>query len=402
LSHRESRPVVITGAGIAGLTAAIAFAARGLPVHVFEKANKIEEIGAGIQLSPNATRILDRLGMLDALRTVAVLPEAVVLRRARDLAELARVPLGKGALERWGAPYLVLHRADLQAMLLARAARQPGVSITTAAEVTGASAGVEGVTVSYQQDATARTVEAPLLVGADGVWSRTRTFVVGGAESRFTGRIAWRATLRAGSPAFATLGGAVGTREVTAFLHPSAHLVTYPVRAGAAINLVAFTKGADLSHDWESNPDRSSLEAAFATSALGVLVRGAQWTSYPIHQVKPGQSWTGNGLALIGDAAHAMPPFAAQGAAMAIEDAWTLAEEVGRDQGDNPVALARYEARRKPRVIRVARRGAFNEFTWHAAGPVAMARDLVLRTRRTQRLATDMDWLYGFDAAVKG
>ncbi|MDQ6434403.1 FAD-dependent monooxygenase [Mesorhizobium sp. LHD-90] len=395
--------ILIAGAGIAGLTAALAFCARGFDVQLFERSPELREIGAGLQLSPNATRILDRLGVLGDLETVAVHPPAIVLRRARDLRELARVPLGQQAEARWGASYLVVHRADLQKALLEVVSRQETIRVETGATVLGMTAGADGVAVSVQTGnampgSGARTVPGRLVVGADGVWSGLRRALYRrGGDSHFAGHVAWRRTLAAEHPLAAGLS--LG-HSVNAFLHPGFHLVAYPVRAGAEVNLVAFTPGKTLPEDWSASTDPEPLRRALKHTAgplAAVADGGAAWTAWPIHTAGANHPWINpHGLALIGDAAHAMTPFAAQGAAMAIEDADTLAAFVAARPDRLAEALADWEAARQPRIRRVAGRGAFNHFVWHAAGPVAAARDLVLRMRPADRLMADFDWLYGW------
>ncbi|NGO52517.1 FAD-dependent monooxygenase [Allomesorhizobium camelthorni] len=392
--------IIIAGAGIAGLTAALAFASRGYAVQVFERAPQLEEVGAGIQLSPNATRILARLGVLPALLKTAVRPDAVLLREGRTLAELARVPLGEAAERRWQAPYLALHRADLQSALLSRVVETPAIRLVANAAVTGVAQSSAGVAVTIVSEAERSEASGVLLVGADGVRSAVRAFFGPSRESRYSGEVAWRTTLPADSAAGRALLEATPADTVTAFLHSGFHLIAYPVRGSAAINLAAFTAGAGLAEKWLGKVDVAPLRNAMRATAP-VLSRLADeagpWTAWPIHTVDRRPAWTFPGVALIGDAAHAMTPFAAQGAAMAIEDAWTLAASVTAAPGDLAGALAAWEAARRSRVEKVARRGAFNRFAWHASGPVALARNLVLKTRPPGKLAADLDWLYGWE-----
>lgn len=407
MDDTRSRQVLIAGAGIAGLTAALAFSERFYLVRLFEQAERLEAAGAGIQLSPNATRILRRLGVLERLSPAAVRPEAVVLRDAATLRELARVPLGEAAERRWGAPYLVAHRADLQGALMARLAERPDISLVTGARVGSV---VPGPHVTATAEIAGNTVEAGgfLLIGADGVWSKVRDLSgsagsgVQSASSRFSGELAWRATVRADSvagEAFAAVGAA---NCVTAFLHPGFHMVAYPVSHGSAFNLVAFTAGEIMAEGWSGRADPEILAGAMrGTAAALVRLAGdaGPWTAWPIHTVYQRQPWTmPGGIALIGDAAHAMTPFAAQGAAMAIEDAATLAGFVAVSPADPAAALAAWEKMRRPRVAKVARRGALNRLAWHASGPVAVARNMVLRLRSPEKLAADLDWLYGWQA----
>jgi salicylate hydroxylase len=399
MAEARSRQIIIAGAGIAGLTAALAFAVRGYPVRVFERAPRLDEVGAGLQLSPNATRILDRLGVLPGLRHTAVRPDAVVLRDASSLAELGRVQLGAAAEWRWKAPYLTAHRADLQSALLAHVAREPGIQLVTGATVRDVTMHPLGVTVSVEIAGRINQTTGMLLVGADGVWSDTRRLVGGEAKSRFSGQVAWRRTVRAESPAGSSLAAIGVGGVVTAFLTPGFHLITYPVRAGAALNLAAFTRGNAMAETWSGKMDTKVLKTSMRRTApaLQKLVDDAgEWTVWPIHTARNGPWTAPGGIALIGDAAHAMTPFAAQGAAMAIEDAETLAGHVLAQPDSIAAALAAWEKERRKRVERVARRGSFNRMTWHAAGPLAMVRNAMLRMRTPEKLATSLDWLYGW------
>ncbi|MGX5830589.1 FAD-dependent monooxygenase [Mesorhizobium sp. 43Arga] len=405
MDDQRSRQIVIAGAGVAGLTAAIAFAEHGYPVQLFEQAQRLEAVGAGIQLSPNATRILRQLGVLDRLLPAAVLPEAVVLKDARTLRQLARVPLGQSGERRWGAPYLVAHRADVQSALMARVAEMPDVHLTLGARVDKIATGSHGVTATVEIGGKTAEEQGCLLVGADGVWSSVRRLVdakrMASPRGRFSGELAWRTIVAAGSSAgqaFAAIGAA---DCVTTFLHPGFHMVAYPVSKGDAFNLVAFTKGERIAEGWSGRADPDILADAIRGTAPGLvkLVEMAgPWLTWPLHTVEQKQPWTTPaGIALIGDAAHAMTPFAAQGAAMAIEDAATLATLVADFPADPRQSLTIWENLRQPRVEKVLRRGAFNRLAWHARGPVALARNLVLAARPAEKLAADLDWLYGWE-----
>jgi len=400
--RRPVRHIAVAGGGIAGLTAALSFARAGFDVSVFEQASRLVEIGAGLQLSPNATRILERLDVLRRLMPVAVMPKAVALVKASNLSRLAAVPLGTGARTRWGAPYLTVHRADLHSALLASADAAPRIEIITGAPVRDAALHAHGVTLSVDHERTIREVRCDLAIGADGVWSTLRGLCGGERASRFTGHVAYRAMLRARQAG----SSPVSPEEVTAFLHSNFHLVAYPVRAGEEINLVAIRRGKAQAAGWSGKADASALHDAMegTAPALRALVEMAgPWTTWPIHEVAPKTPWTHPaGLALIGDAAHAISPYAAQGSAMAIEDAEALAAAVAGQPDDVASALHDYERLRRPRIDRVRRRGAFNRFTWHAAGSVALVRDMVLARRPADRLAADLDWLYGYDVENGG
>ncbi|KUM26858.1 salicylate hydroxylase [Mesorhizobium loti] len=404
MDETRSRQVVIAGAGIAGLTSALAFAGRGYAVTVLEQAGQLEVAGAGIQLSPNATRILRQLGVLDRLTVSAIRPEAVVLKDATSLRDLARVPLGQTGEERWGAPYLVAHRADLQAALAARVAEQPEIQLVTGARVTDIAVAPQNITATAKRDGGSMEAAGGILVGADGVWSSVRSQLAGKEpafrKSRFSGELAWRATIAAESAAGQAFAAIGATDCVTTFLHPGFHLVAYPVSKGSAFNLAAFTKGERIAEGWSGHADPAILAAAMrgTSAALARLAALAgPWTAFPIHTVEQGRWTMPEGVAMIGDAAHAMTPFAAQGAAMAIEDAAMLASMIADFPDDPQQSLAIWENLRRPRIEKVLRRGALNRLAWHAWGPVAIARNLVLATRPAEKLAADLDWLYGWE-----
>ncbi|PHP66921.1 salicylate hydroxylase [Zhengella mangrovi] len=392
-------PILIAGAGIAGLTAALALARGGHAVRVFERAPELSEVGAGLQLSPNATRVLAAVGVTGRLLSAATAPDAVVLRRGQAMRELTRVPLGAKAEARWGAPYLVIHRADLHGALTAAAAQQPLIEIVTGATVADFASHPRGLTLSVDRDGRVEETVGRMLVAADGVWSRLRGLVPGAGTSAFTGHVAWRATIPADGDLARSLGDLLSPAHVTAFMAPEVHLVAYPISAGRRINLVGLMTGEDYGQKWAASADPSPFIAVMdkASPALGRMAREAgPWVAWALHAVGPGAWQDGKKVVLIGDAAHATTPFAAQGAAMAIEDAGALAHALSEAKGDTAEALPRWEAARKARVARVVRRGAFNHFTWHARGPIALGRDVVLKLRKPEQLMADFDWLYGW------
>lgn len=373
--------ITIVGAGIAGLTLALALARHGRASLILEQAERLTEVGAGLQLSPNATRILVKLGLAEALAPVMHRPAGVDLVGGASLRRLATVPLGPFAERRWGAPYGVIHRADLQAVLLAAVKSEPRCRLEL------------GIRVAQSGEHRA---SAPL-VAADGVWSSARARLAGAAAPVFSGQVAWRFLVEAERVAALLSPG-----NVTAFLGPGSHLVAYPVRGGSHVNMVAITSGRDPGRSWsvEGNArDRADLAARFARwhkDVLHLLSRPARLTYWPLYTVADGRYFDGRGTVLIGDAAHAMPPYAAQGAAMAIEDAFELADAMTGRPSDTAAAIHGWEARRRARVARVRSRAAFNHFAYHARGPIRLGRDLVLSLRSPESLAADLDWLYGY------
>lgn len=397
-----TRRIIVAGAGVAGLTAALAFARQGFAVQLFEQTDRFGEVGAGIQLSPNATRLLDRLGVLNSLLPTSVAPESIALRSAYTMKPVGRFLLGKDAVARWNAPYIVAHRADLQSALVAAVRRNVDIQLTMGASVRDVAFHSEGVTVSVDMPGGIEEIKGLMLIGADGVWSGLRKIMPGTQPERFSGSVAWRTAVRAETLTTGPFAGVFDRTVVTAFLGKQAHMVSYPVRSGTMLNLVAVTQGSQLAESWANEIDITPLKNAFSSWAppLAALPQDiGKWTAWPLFTADPKGNWIhSQGLALIGDAAHAMTPYAAQGAAMAIEDAFLLARLCAEFRGDTPAALRRYEVLRRPRVQDVITRGTFNKFVWHASGPVAWARDLILQSRSDDGIASDLDWLYGFDA----
>lgn len=379
------QPVAIAGAGIAGLTAALSFARKGIPTEIFERTAVLSEAGAGLQLSPNATRILAKLGLLPQLENVWSEPQAITLVSGVSLKTIASVPSGEFARNRWKSPYGVLHRADLQQTLLDAVTANPLCNLHLGTEIDDtAQHGIAGMTGTQPR----------LVVGADGVWSKIRKRIEGAGKAAFSGNVAWRFTLgEAEAPAF------FDTTKVTAFLGSGSHLVVYPLQRARSFNVVAITSGANPGES--SGPalppetSRQRLLEAFSgwnPQIADLLRQASEPTIWPLHEVSDGAWHQGENAVLIGDAAHAMMPFAAQGAAMAIEDAFELASFVAAGK-----PLTAFADHRKSRVARVRSRGAFNRFAYHARGPVRLGRDLVLSLRRPESLAADFDWLYGYE-----
>ncbi|MDH4439785.1 MAG: FAD-dependent monooxygenase [Rhizobium sp.] len=375
----------IVGAGVAGLTTALSLAAKGISSDVIEQAPQLGEVGAGLQLSPNATRVLRTLGVLPDIERQWLEPRSIRLASGIDLRSLADLPAGSFARQRWGAPYGVLHRSTLQQALLHATLNEPLCTLHLAQRIE-----------TVDPDALARlTGRRPdLVVGADGAWSVARDAVAESPTVSFSGNIAWRFTIStAQAPAFLSRGG------VTAHLGPRAHLVSYPLNEIDGFNLVAIAAGAKSAESWALQADaarRAMLLDQFSgwhRDIRTVLAGADNPTFWPLYQATDGRWQNGRDTVLIGDAAHAMMPFSAQGAAMAIEDGFSLAHHVARTA--LPSALARFETERKVRVARVKARGEFNRFAYHARGPFRVGRDLVLSLRSPESLAADLDWLYG-------
>lgn len=392
---RNHLKINIAGGGIAGLAGAILLARAGHQIALYERAAAFSEVGAGLQVSPNVTRILDRIGVLDRLQQTAVEPVSLLLKLATSGATLTEIPLAKLAKSRWGAPYLTAHRADLHNALLDTASELGSIALNTDVQAQRFSF-ADGKTVL---ELDSGNVNGDLLVAADGVWSTLRRCHTGAGNAMFSGHVAWRKTV----PADAVDPKIISAHSVTAFFHPAAHMVCYPISGGKEINLAAFTAGKTTDKSWTVQADIQPLAEAAGKwhPVLKQVINGeGAWLGWPIHTVEPKISWTDpRGFALIGDAAHAMTPFSAQGAAMATEDAAVLATCLSQDANDLAAALAHYETLRKPRVDLVRKRGAFNRFTWHAWGPFAFGRNLILRYGPQAATLAGLDSIYGWDEA---
>ncbi|WJR75996.1 FAD-dependent monooxygenase [Bradyrhizobium sp. NP1] len=393
-----ARTIFIAGAGIGGLTAALALAAKGFRVVVLEKAERLEEAGAGIQLSPNASRILIDLGIKDRLGSRAVAPDAISIMSARAGGEIARLPLGEAAAREAGAPYWVVHRADLQAALAAAVNDHPDIDLRLGCQFEDAAAHARGLTV-VQRSGSARHQELALaLIGADGIWSSVRHHLFPGVQPKFSGLIAWRGTIEA-----TQLPREYTSARVQLWMGPGAHLVAYPIAGGRQINIVAVLPGTWNRPGWSAPGDPLEVKAAFVPARWPGPARmmvGAVdvWRKWALFTVDDCTQWSNGAMALLGDAAHAMLPFAAQGAGMAIEDAAVLAQCIAGHRGETTAqmtaALKQYGKLRRPRVARVQRAARTQGRIYHLTGAAALARDLAIKAMGPQRALARQNWIY--------
>lgn len=388
-------PLVVAGAGIGGLTAALCLARAGKRVALLEKAPVIEEVGAGLQIAPNAGRILQDLGLTPALDEAGLRPEAIVVRRASDGTELSRVPL-LGATERFGAPFRLFHRADLQNLLLEAAQDSETIAIRTDARVGDFEEEDEKVFLRVHGAAGPEDMEAAGLVGADGVRSSVRAMLFRDERDApfYSGNMAWRALL----PAEAA-PKALREKAVNLWLGRDAHVVHYPLRGGEIVNAVVIIEDGDVEPPATEPTQRgaSLLDAADferCASPLRELVASCDsWRRWPLWGRPALRSWGRGAVTLLGDAAHPMVPFLAQGAAQAIEDAEALGRAFA-DGASPATALARYERARISRATKVQtasrRQGRFA----HAGFPMAQARDVVMSLLGGRGMLERNAWLY--------
>jgi len=396
-----TRTIVVAGAGIGGLTAALALARQGFRIVVLEKAERLEEAGAGLQLSPNASRVLVDLGLQPRLAARAVTPESINIMSARGGGEIARLPLGEAANFRAGAPYWVVHRADLQAALQAEINDSPDIELRLGCQFEDVTAHAKGLTV-VQRHGNARHQElAVALIGADGIWSSVRHHLFPEVQPQFSGLIAWRGTLDA-----TALPREYTSPRVQLWMGPRAHLVAYPISGGRRINVVAIVPGTWNRPGWSAPGEPNEIKAAFSQQwpATARMLIGAvdEWRRWALFTVPDIGEWNDGAIALLGDAAHAMLPFAAQGAGMAIEDAAVLAKVLSASSGENtagiPAALKRYGRLRRTRVLRVQRAARRSGQIYHLTGPLALARDLAIKSLGPRRMLARQDWIYDWRA----
>jgi salicylate hydroxylase len=380
---------IVVGAGIGGLTAAVALARRGVVVTVLEQAAAIREVGAGLQISPNGTCVLRALGLEQHLPERGAIRGRAVVMRAHDAAhDLVRLDLTTLPPEQ---RYYFMHRADL-VDVLARAAREHNVSFEFGVRVESVAPG-DPPQLTLEDGSRRR---AELIVGADGIHSRARLALNGVDDGFFTGQVAWRATvpnsMGHGDHAMVTMG-------------PGRHLVSYPLRGGALVNLVAVEERTTWAAEgWTHADDPAHLRAAFAGwgGIAGDMIGAVEApTLWGLHRHPVAPVWQQGGVALLGDAAHPTLPFLAQGANMALEDAWALTHDVLHG---GVAALAGYEAARKPRVSRVIKAAEGNAWRFHLSpGPVRFAAHTGLRL--AGRFAPGLmlgafDWLYAYDVTA--
>ena len=391
------RRAIIAGAGIGGLATALALSRAGFDITLYERSEGLEEFGAGVQLTPNANRVLSRLEVLESVLSLATGPSAVCAFRGSDDFTLTRMPVAD-AEQRWGAPYLLIHRADLQRVLAEAVRQRPNVEMRFGTTVGDITIHRDRISIGVMRGLATIQDSADLLVGADGLRSRVREcFELGETDKpAFTGRVAFRATVDA-----RCIDPHWMKREVCVRLGPNAHLVHYPLRGGSILNLVAVIesawRGAAGNHPWDGVADRPAVDRAFSRwskATRELLATAGRWRAWPLYCRLPIASFSRGRIALLGDAAHPMVPFLAQGAAQAIEDAGVLERIFSRTESvpDGLIAYSRARVGRAARIqIEAERQGRI----YHMSGPMAFARDAVMNLLGPERLRSRYDWLYG-------
>jgi salicylate hydroxylase len=383
-------PFLIVGAGIGGLATGLVLARTGREVRLLERRQDADEAGAGIQIGPNGVHLLRQWGLDEPLQQAAARPAEIRIFDGGTARRLASLPLDH-MHERYGAPYLTLARSDLHRMLREAVEAEHGAEIRTGIDVSAV--GEDG------PDVVVKTADGQLLagaaaIGADGLWSSIAVSACAAPEPRFTGHSASRLVFeaRALEPPFSE--NAVGL-----WLGARAHLVHYPLHAGRTINVVAVVEDIARPAGWDLATDTARLEAAFSgwhPAVRELIGAGRGWRTWQLYQRPWLGTWARGRVVLLGDAAHPMLPYLAQGAVMALEDADSLARAVAAAPADIEAAFRAYMHVRQPRTRRVVETARRNGQIYHASGAMAAGRNTVLRLVPGHRLMQRFDWLYGY------
>lgn len=384
------RQILIAGGGIGGFAAALALSRKGRAVHLIEQAPEFGEIGAGIQLGPNVFKMFDVLGLTEAIDDVAVFPDALVMMDALSGGQITRIPLNNNAFRaRFEYPYGVIYRPDLHNALIDACKASPLVELTLKQKVVDfedTGRGVRALTES------GKTYEGAALIAADGVWSKARAKIVNDGKPRVSGHIAYRAVLPTEE-----VPEHLRIKEVILWAGPKTHLVHYPLHRGEIFNLVAVFHSDRYEEGWDVFGDTEELNQRFAgehENVLMMLDKIETWKMWVLVDREPVKNWSRGRVTLLGDAAHPMLQYLAQGACMAIEDAVCVANKIEASNGDFEAAFQAYQNSRYLRTARVqimAR--VYGEF-YHAAGPTAELRYMMLSERTPEQAYDGMSWLY--------
>lgn len=386
----QDRPVIITGGGIGGLATALALALKGIGSVLLEQSAEFREVGAGIQLGPNVFRRFEALGIRAAIEADAVFPENLIMRDALTGEIVTRIPMGEQARQHWGMPYAVTHRADLHNTLLQACLGQKKIALRNNAKVTEWQENGDGVSVTL---ADGEKVTGDCLVACDGLWSQLRADIVNDGKPRVSGHIAYRAVLPA-----ADVPTGQFENNVVLWAGPKTHLVHYPLRRGELFNLVAVFHSNRYEEGWNAFGDVEELNERFRNQQPQVhnlLGKIESWRMWVLCDREPVANWTRGRITLLGDAAHPMLQYLAQGACMAIEDAVCLAEKLAARRDDPNAAFLAYQQERYLRTARVQVMARVYGDFYHATGPVRELRNALLSGRTQAQAYAGNDWLYG-------
>jgi len=394
MAEAVNTEIVIVGGGIGGLAAALALSQIGRRVMVLEQAEKFAEIGAGIQLGPNAYKMFHRLGIVEAINAIAAFPDFLMMRDNMSGEMIAQLPAGEEFRQRFGYPYGVIHRADLHGVIFAACRAAEAIELRTHAKVVAIEENADGIVAVTEGGLH---VSAEALIGADGIWSMVRERIVGDGAARISGHIAYRAVLPA-----ADMPKELAFNAMCIWAGEKAHLVQYPLRRGELFNLVAVFHSDKFSEGWNAFGDPEELHLRYAEKCQEVrtlLERIESWRMWVLCDREPVRDWFKGRVALLGDAAHPMLQYLAQGANMAIEDAVCLADMLVNEAGDYGRAFRRYRDARYLRTTRVQLTARLYGEIYHASGATRDFRNAELSSWSKEDIYRGMSWLYGIDGS---
>ena len=387
---KQDHPYIIIGGGIGGLACALALARKGFRSLLLEQAAEFGEIGAGIQLGPNVFRMFDKLGVTDKVRKLAVFPEYLMMRDTITTDVVTRINLDETFLARFGNPYAVIHRADLHKALLEACAEYPDfITMKTSQKVTTMDDKGDRVVVSTE---SGEVYEGAALVGADGLWSIVRQKIVGDGKPVVSGHITYRAVLPTSE-----VPEELRAWAMIIWAGEKTHLVQYPMRGGELYNLVAVFHSDKFSEGWDSYGDPAELHERFAKTCEPVrtlLGKIESWRMWVLCDRPPIRDWSKGNITLLGDAAHPMLQYLAQGANMAIEDAVCLARQIELSNGNTQGAFLAYQQERYLRTARVQLTARLYGEAYHASNATRDLRNAVLGARTQKEAMESMAWLY--------
>jgi 3-hydroxybenzoate 6-monooxygenase len=386
----DRAPMLVSGGGIGGLAAAYALARAGFAVRVFEQSPEFREVGAGIQLGPNIFRALEKIGLKDAVLADAHRPPAQEMRDALTGKLIARIPLAEEFFARFGQPYAVTHRADIHGTFLKACQSSNAITLETSRRVDGFEERDDGVEVTLENG---ERVKGRALIGCDGMWSKVREQIVGDGKPRVSGHIAYRAVLKR-----AEVPEDLWRPDVVLWAGPRTHFVHYPLLRGELSNLVAVFHSDRYEEGWNAEGSKDLLWQHFKgqrPEVLRMLERIETWRMWVLCDREPAKDWSRGHITLLGDAAHPMLQYLAQGACMATEDAVVLAEKSAAVPNDLPAAFKAYEKERYLRTGRVQIMARVYGDFYHARGVTAELRDMALSGRTPQQSYDGIAWLYG-------
>ncbi len=387
-------PVLVVGGGIGGLAAALALAQKGAHVRVLEQAVEFKEIGAGIQLGPNVFKMFSVLGLAEEITRLAVFPENLIMMDCVTAQEVTRIPLDQAFRDRFKQPYAVIHRADLHDVLLQACRRSELIELETSRKVVSIEEQGDRVSAKTEQGPT---YEGAALVGADGLWSTVRSILLNDGKPRVSGHIAYRAVLPTNE-----MPERLRWWSMVIWAGEKTHLVHYPLRGGELFNLVAVFHSSRYEEGWDSYGDPSELHDRFAGTCSEVrtlLSKIESWRMWVLCDREPVREWSRGRVTLLGDAAHPMLQYLAQGACMAIEDAVCLANKVNEANGDFAAAFLAYQRARYLRTGRAQTMARVYGQVYHASDVVRELRNAMLVDRAAQQAYESMAWLYDYEGA---